>query len=618
MSSDRQCRVVFQPSGRAVFALPGTTVLEAAGRAGLVLLSPCGGAGTCGKCLVRLREGTTGGELRGHRLTAAQARDGWRLACHTTVESDAVIEVPPASMFEHSQKILTADAGHAVALDPAVAAATLSLPAPAREDDRPDLERLAAALDALPEPDPALFAALGRRLRSAGWRVHAVREGRRLLDLQDAAAPPAVYGVAFDLGTTTVVGTLLDLVTGRECAVASTLNGQIPFGDDVLARILRVREDSARLADLQAAAVHSLNGIVADLCRQAGIPSEAIYNATLAGNTTMQQIACGFDPSALGELPFTPAFARSLDVPVAAVGLQIHPAARLHLFPQVGGFVGGDTVAGMLAAAFDRLHKPTLLVDIGTNGEIALLRPDREILCASTAAGPAFEGARIGQGMRATSGAIEKVLVKDGDLHLNVIGNVAPAGLCGTALIDAVAEMLRHGLLDATGRIAAPAELPAGTPPALAARLAADNGDFRFVLAPAADGRPAVCLRQRDVRELQLASGAIRAGVDTLLKRAGLAAGDLDAVLLAGAFGNFIRRNNAQRIGLLPPLPHDRVRFIGNASSMGAKMALLSVKERGRAEALRRRSVHVDLGADPEFQAAFGAAMMFPEGEAGT
>jgi len=617
MSSDRELHITFQPSGRTVHALSGTLILEAAARAGLVLLTPCGGGGTCGKCLVRVRAGETHATVHGHRPTAAQVQEGWRLACCTTVLSDAVIELPATSLFERSQKILTGDAGHALAVDPAVSVATVALPPPTREDDRSDLERLGAVLnEPNTELDPVCFTDFSRQLRAAAWKVHVVRRGRRVLSLQPAAAAAAAYGVAFDLGTTTVVGTLFELATGRECGVASTMNGQIPFGDDVLARILCLRSAPARLDDLQAAAVQSLNDIVGDLCRQAQVAPETIVDATLAGNTTMQQLVCGIDPSALGELPFTPVFARGFEMPVARIGLRINPAANLYIFPQIGGFVGGDTVAGMLAAGFDRLKKPTLLVDIGTNGEIVLFK-EGAMLCASTAAGPAFEGARITQGMRATAGAIEKVIVQDGDFHINVIGNAAPAGLCGTALIDAAAEMLRHGLMESTGRLLAPDELSATVPDGLRCRLHDDGDAGRLELAPAAGTHGAVSLYQKDIRELQLASGALRAGVETLLQRAGLVAADLDAVLLAGGFGNFIRRNNAQRIGLLPALPRERIRFIGNASSMGAKMALLSVKERARAEALRRQATHVDLGADPAFQTAFGEAMMFPEAEAG-
>jgi len=324
----------------------------------------------------------------------------------------------------------------------------------------------------------------------------------------------------------------------------------------------------------------------------------------------MQQLVAGMDPSALGELPFVPLFSAGMAAPARRLGLNVHPAARLYLFPQVGGFVGGDTVAGMLAAHYDRLERPTLLVDIGTNGEIALFT-GREILCASTAAGPAFEGARIKQGMRATAGAIEQVWIEDGDVHTRVLGGVAAVGLCGTALIDAVAEMLRCGVLDETGRIPDADELPADLPEAIRRRVIAGD-EPRFVLAWRAGGQAAVSLCQRDIRELQLASGAIRAGIETLLGQAGLDVSQLGAVLLAGAFGNYIRRQNAQRIGLFPPLPAERIKFIGNASSMGAKMALLSADARSRAERIRACSRHIDLGTDPSFQAAFGLAMLFP------
>jgi uncharacterized 2Fe-2S/4Fe-4S cluster protein (DUF4445 family) len=269
-----------------------------------------------------------------------------------------------------------------------------------------------------------------------------------------------------------------------------------------------------------------------------------------------------------------------------------------------------------VAARLDQWKRPVMLVDIGTNGEIVLAVKGR-ILATSTAAGPAFEGARITQGMRATAGAVEKVLVQGDDVLLNVIGNAKPAGLCGTALIDAAAELLRRGLLDPTGRIRSPDELPAGLPEALRRRLVVRDHETHFRLASAdetATGED-LLLWQKDIRELQLAAGAIRTGIEILLRRTGLKPGDLEAVLLAGAFGNFIRRNNARRIGLLPQVPCDRIRFIGNAASLGAKTVLLAEEEREYAERLRQRTEHVDLSLDPEFHEAFVDAMVFPDQE---
>ncbi|MCF7854045.1 MAG: ASKHA domain-containing protein, partial [Candidatus Pacebacteria bacterium] len=298
------------------------------------------------------------------------------------------------------------------------------------------------------------------------------------------------------------------------------------------------------------------------------------------------------------------------------VGLKIHPNGSVYVFPNIGGFVGGVTVAGILAATMHVTDKPLILVDIGTNGEIVLAHNGR-LLATSTAAGPAFEGARITNGMRATEGAIEKVVYADGDLSCNVIGNVRPRGLCGTALIDVTAELLRLGVLDSTGRIRPPEDLPETVPQAVTKRLVQhdDTVDFTLVSARDSGTDEAICLYQKDVRELQLASGAIRAGIGIMLRKAGLAIEDVHEVLLAGAFGNFIRRRNARRIGLLPPLPQAQIRFIGNAASMGAKAVLLSRNFRALADDIALKAEHVDLSSDPEFQMEFGMAMMFPDQE---
>ncbi|MBN1558216.1 MAG: DUF4445 domain-containing protein, partial [Lentisphaerae bacterium] len=440
----------------------------------------------------------------------------------------------------------------------------------------------------------------------------AVVAGRRLIALEAGDTTQAVFGVAVDFGTTTVVGTLLDLATGQERAVASTINPQVGFGDDVISRISRIRENHGTLAEMQQAGLKALNALIENLGEQAGVDPRQVYEVVIAGNSTMQQILCGLDPSALGEVPFVQTFDGALTIPAQVLGLAVNPGGEVFVFPQIGGFVGGDTVAGMLAAGLDRADAPTLLVDIGTNGEIVLAY-DGRFQATSTAAGPAFEGARIVQGMRATSGAIEKVVVRE-DILVNVIGNTRPAGLCGTALIDAAADLLRQGMIDQTGRILPSDETRADLPEALRSRLVTRDGQthVQLVRAEEAAGGEAVYLWQKDVRELQLATGAIRAGINILLRRAGLEPRDLGHVLLAGAFGNFIRRNNARRIGLLPQIPCGRIHFIGNAASLGAQLALLSAEERERAEALRRATEHVDLSLDAEFQMEFGTAMLFP------
>jgi len=607
--------ITFQPSGRRVYVLPGTKILEAAGRAGIILQTPCGGRGTCGKCRVQVISGPCGEAADSGPLSGELAAEGYRLACQTEVQGPAVINVPSESMFEHRQQILVSDSGNAGNFNPATRKVFFELAAPSAADVRSDLARLHDAIGDDVSISPDMVRMLPGFLRAQEWRGTAVVSGDRLIGVEAGNTADSACGVALDIGTTTVVGTLFDLIGGKEMAVASSVNKQVAYGDDVISRIRRVREDRGALNVLQNAIVETINDLIEQLVAQTGIPVSRVYELVAAGNSTMQQILCGFDPSALGELPFVQVFDKAQVLPVSRLGLKAHPGADIYVFPQVGGFVGGDTVAGVTAARLDRWDKPVLFVDIGTNGEIVLAH-DGSMLATSTAAGPAFEGARIRQGMRATAGAVEKVIIAE-DVVLNVIGNIRPAGLCGTALIDLTAELLRMGIIDGTGRILPAEELSGEVPDAVRKRLVAEDGDMRFMLADAGEtlsGEP-LYLWQRDVRELQLAAGAIRAGIRILLRRANLRAEDLGAVLLAGAFGNFIRRRNARRIGLLPQIACERIRFIGNAASLGAKMVLLSADERRYASEARHLIEHVDLSQDADFQTEFGNAMLFPDGD---
>ena len=429
------------------------------------------------------------------------------------------------------------------------------------------------------------------------------------IEVEGDEAPIGTCGVAFDLGTTTVAGSLYDLHTGDECAVRATMNHQVVHGDDVISRIAAVRSDPSMLLQLQRLAVETLNEVIDALCVSTGRSSSDIQRITVAGNTTMQQLLLGIDPSALGEKPFTPAFLHAQKIAAGKLGLKAHAEAEVIVFPQIGGFVGGDTVAGLLSAHADIFEKPTLLVDIGTNGEIALFSKG-EILTASTAAGPAFEGARISQGMRAVTGAIDQVWLHQGALCYHVIGGTQPKGLCGSALIDLVALLLRVGLLDEMGVLGIVDSKPSLLAEPLKDRLVQTERGTRFVLAFAQEGTPLVLLTQQDIRELQLASGALRSGIDTLLKKAGLTALDLDSVMLAGGFGNYIRCEHAMEIGLLPHVPLKRIRSVGNASLTGAKRVLLSNAELARAEHIRDCSEHVELASEPGFTDAFMDAMM--------
>ncbi|NQT38067.1 MAG: DUF4445 domain-containing protein [Planctomycetes bacterium] len=613
--------ITFQPSGKTTRVRRGTPLLEAAAGAGLTLDSPCGGEGTCGKCRVRLL-GTNGkpgpsppgpAELR--RLGTEEIDEGFRLACQTPVAEPMTVEVPESSLLASHYQILSDWKGRSIdTRDPAVAKRYVEMPEPARGDDQPDLLRLQNALGPF-DIDLEMARLIPGRLRENQFRGTAVTADGRLIDFEPGDTTGQCFAVAVDVGTTTLVAMLVDLSTGEELGVVSRLNPQTRFGDDVLTRILHAREKSDGLAELHGIVLDAVNEMIGELVERGDVARRHVYEVSFAGNTTMQQLLCRIDPQFLGEVPFVPGVGRSLRLAAADLGLAIHPRGVGYVLPVIGGFVGGDTVSGMLVTAMAEEEGPSLLVDIGTNGEI-VLAAEGKLLAAATAAGPAFEGARIEHGMRGGHGAIEKVTIDDG-LHYSVIGGVKPIGFCGSALIDVAAELLRHKLISPEGRMTWPVDLPEDLPEDLRQRVVIHNDHPAFVIAGETEtgtGKP-ILLSQRDVRQLQLASGAIRAGIVVLLRRAGLEPADLRRVFVAGGFGNFIRRTNAQRIGLLPEqIPRDRIRYQGNASLAGARLTAMSLVARRQAEELARRTEHVDLSFDYHFQESFAEAMIFPSG----
>ncbi len=608
-------KVVFQPQGRTVQVRPGTLLLEAAARAGLMIETPCGGAGTCGKCQIEVWDAVEPPTEADRRLLSEREwKAGRRLACQNRVMRDLVVTVPETSLFAGGARILaTGEGGGGRPVSPSVRKVYVEMAPPTLQEDQPDLIRLAKSVGPF-RADLALIRALPARLRAEGFRGTAVLADHRLIEFESGDTRKVCYGVAVDVGTTTLVAELLDLCEGRSRGVVSRMNPQIAFGDDVLSRI-RHGGTGEGLDAMRTALIREIAGMMETLYRDGGVSRDHVYEAAFAGNTAMEQILLGVDPSPLGQLPFVPGIGPGLFVPAVELGLPLHPRGMAYVFPVIGGFVGGDTVAGLLAARLEEQESPALFVDIGTNGEIVLWDGKR-FWAASTAAGPAFEGARISCGMRGTRGAIEKVALNS-DVHLEVIGNIAPMGICGSGLIDAVAELLNQGLLAPEGHLRASDECPAKTPEALCRRVREDEqGERLFVLADreeAARGDPLV-LTQRDIREVQLGAGAIRAGIAILLRQAGLTPADLQTVLVAGGFGNFVRRSSAQRIGLLPAgVDHRRIRFIGNASLAGARIALLSSEARKEAELRARQVSHLDLSLDPEFQEAFAEAMLFPD-----
>lgn len=606
------------PTTRGVRVPPGVTVFDAASWNGIAIDSTCGGHGTCHKCRIQVTSAVevpvTRHDVR--TFTPDQLADGWRLGCLLHATRDLAVEVPPLTT---RPKAATVGIGRQVILRPALQKRYVELAEATLADQRTDLVRLTDAIDDLElTADLHALRRLSTVLRQADFKVTAVILDEALVDVEPGDTTAVRHAIAFDLGTTTVVGTLLDVGTGTPLAVASALNAQQPFGGDVITRISATMMDPDALGRLQRAAGQTLADLAGRVCREAGVDPHDVYEVAVAGNATMTALVLGIDPEPLGVAPFVMSSAQPPDVLASEIGLSLHPRARAFFFPALGAYVGGDIVAGMLATGMDRDKRTRLFIDVGTNCEIVL--SDGETLLSTAApAGPAFEGGAIRCGMRAADGAIEVVKV---DPHaedpaaavtLGVIGDVEPRGLCGSGLVDAVSELVRIELLDTTGRLV-PEEEAKDVAPALADRLALVGEERVFLLhRPTPDAEPAECvyLSQRDVRELQFAKAAISTGWSLLLEQLGLEHRDVQQVLLAGSFGSYLSPASAVRIGLVPRLPVLRIVAAGNVAGEGAKMALLSVRERAGALALLEEVTYVELSDRPDFNDAFVEQLSF-------
>ncbi len=614
--SDRSHEVIFQPEGSRTRVQDGVSLLEAAARCGIVFDTPCGGQGLCGKCRVHIpHHAPEPNDADQNHFDLDELAAGWRLGCQTHVSHDMTVVVPAGSRMG-DQQILTDGIERPTPLKPATQKITLSLPLPSVDDQRAHLDRLREALTQAGVNGEARFtpqalADVTDIFRGRYTERTVVLCEDTVIAVEEGDTRSALYGVAVDVGTTTVVGLLEDLNTGERLATASRSNPQTSHGDDVISRIRCCMETDAAVEQLQQSIAGCLNDIIGELCEAAQVAPEAIYEIRAAGNTAMTHLLHGVSPVSLGVAPYVAAFRESRVRSASELGIAPRSRARLRTLPNIAGFVGGDTVGVILAADMRESDRLTLAIDIGTNGEI-VLGDRRRIVTTSTAAGPAFEGARIHHGMRAARGAIDRAEIVDDALHLHVIGGARPRGLCGTGLIDLVARLVEWGVIDIGGRITAPEDQPHTVPAPIRARTLKGEGGFRFRLfeASATESGLEINLTQSDVRELQLAKGAIMAGAHILVRKLGVSMGDIEEVLLAGAFGSYIDPRSARLIGLIPNLDEDRLRSIGNAASAGARMALLSTDVQRLADTISRESEYIELAACVEFQQIFMDQMM--------
>ncbi|MGC8831773.1 MAG: ASKHA domain-containing protein [Thermoproteota archaeon] len=589
--------VTVQPEGVRIKVPHGSDLLTALRNVGVNVESVCGGRGVCKKCIVEIVSGSVSEPSSAE--TGIDFQQGIRLACQTKVLGDTVVKVPQASR-QTKGKILEEGVASGFDLSPAVKLVNVRLEPPSLKDQRSDMERLLESVE-VASIDSLLLKRLPSRLRELGWELEAIVRDDEVLDVRPRSNRD-LYGVAVDVGTTTVVVYLVSLKNGRIASVKSDYNGQIAHGDDVISRITYAVKGYDNLKNLQNKIVETINRLVRAALDDAGCASSDVYEAIFSGNTVMLSLLYGAEVSAIASAPYVPPFRSSLCFKAREIGLEANSSAVACTLPVVSGYVGGDVVADIMVSGMHKCDENSMLIDLGTNGEV-VLKSGELMLAASTAAGPAIEGAGLSNGMRGMEGAIESVSidVETYDVYFKTIGGKDPRGICGSGVVDSIAWMLIAGVLDQRGRII-DLDIP---------RIVKTNDAKAFTLAVNSDGRR-ICVTQSDVRVFQLAKAAVFSACLLLLKKAGLVPRDLSKIYIAGAFGNYVDPRSAMVVGMIPEFPLEKIVQIGNGSGHGAMMSLLSKKARGEAELIARKIRVVDLNTVREFQSEFIDSTLFP------
>ena len=612
--------ITFQPHGKRANFPRGISVMEAAQALGVDISTLCAGKGTCGKCKIKAMGETGAGfertDTEMKHLSEDEVKDGIRLACVTHPKESTVIYVPLRSR-EGSQRLQTEGLDVPVEPNPLVRKYRVTMPKPHLHDSRADEDRLLAALaeqHGLPElgMDFDVLRNLPDTLRKADWDATAVIWKNQIIAIEPGDTSGRCFGLAVDVGTTKIAGFLIDLTSGAVVGVSARMNPQIPFGEDIMSRVTHVIMGGwDAVKELQGAVISDINEIIEECCEKAYVKPEEIYELNFVGNTVMQLLFLGIWPKHVAFAPYTPACRRGVDVKATTLGLRAHQGANAHHLPVIGGFVGADNVAVVLASKMLESDEMVMAIDIGTNTEIDLGNRDL-VMADSCASGPAFEGMEIKFGMRATTGSIERISIDPDtfDVYYKTIGDAPPVGICGSGLVDAPAEFLKTGLIMPRGNF--DTEMTKETK-----RLRKGPNGWEFVIAwkkeTAIDTDIVVTLG--DIRELQKAKGAIHCGADLLMKRMGVTDDSLSKLVVAGAFGNFIDPENARIIGMYPEIPLERIEFAGNLAGTGARMTLMSAEMREYAEKISSKVKYYELAAEKDFQKEYINSLYFPHSD---
>jgi len=588
------------------------------------LSSPCGGDGLCGKCRVIIKKGEVL-SVPTSLLTREEIRRGYVLACQTKVEGDLEVEIPPESRTEAAQFLIDVDAQRFRALNPAAEAVSfplaplarklwLNLPPPNLDDSLSDQSRVYREIQ---RRHPASVMQMGlkvvqklpRLLRSANWSVTATLGSRggtlEIVQLEPGNTEGRNYGIAIDVGTSTVVTHLLNLVTTERVDAEAVYNSQRKWGAEVTRRMIYA--DSGGLDELQKAVVEDINSMIAALVERNNLSLNDITAVVCSGNTTMAHLLLGISPGSIRKSPYVSATSSPPPVRAVETGIKVNPRGLLYVVPGIGGWVGGDITAGILAVGLHRSERVRMLIDIGTNGEIAIGNKEWMIAC-SASAGPAFEGSGVRHGMKAMRGAIERVTISaDGSVQYRTVGSARPRGICGSGLIDLVAELYTAGFIDRSGRLL----------PGTSERIRESDGLLEFVVVPGTRSEHGkdICVSQTDLTNVLSAKAAIYSGAQALASSVGLDFKSIDSVLIAGGFGSYIDREKAITLGLIPDLPLDRIRFVGNTSILGSQMALLSVEAWQELNKIAQSVTYYDLISHTQYYDEFLAAKFIPHTE---
>jgi uncharacterized 2Fe-2S/4Fe-4S cluster protein (DUF4445 family) len=589
----------FEPVGPKGKCQENESLLNCARRLAVGISSICGGKGTCRSCKVQILSGTVSNPTLNEVevFTPEELREGWRLACQTYPISDCKLSVPPESMTT-LQRIQVEGIEITVQPEPPVRAYRLKLTAPSMFEPQADADRLLEELSQQhglqsSEVGVDVLRILSDKLRSVDWKCQPIVRNGEVIALLSWSSHP--LGLAVDLGTTKIAGYLVDLNDGRTLATKGIMNPQMSYGEDIISRMTAAVNSPEEGVQLQKLAVEGINELIADLCAEVSANVEEIVETVVVGNTAMHHLFLGLPVRQLGLSPFVPVVSRALDVKASDLGLRMTPGGYVHLLPNIAGFIGADHVAMLLATEVWQAKGPIVALDIGTNTEVSLVK-NGEITAVSCASGPAFEGGHIKDGMRAAAGAIERLRITEGNIKYQTIDQALPIGICGSGILDGLSQLHLAGVIDKGGRIL-------DNHP----RVRTDKGQREFVLIDEEErgGQSAITITQHDVRELQMAKAAIRAGIQVLLEANGCTEDEIKQVIIAGAFGTYIDVGSAVAVGMLPSLPLDRFRQIGNAAGMGAKLALISVSKRVEAQSVASRVRYIELGSAPNFEQTF-------------